>query len=254
MNRGTETYRVLLAYDGRAFAGFARQPGQHTVEAVLRAVLRQVAPDFKAFAVAGRTDRGVSAVGQVVSFRSGTPNLVSHLHRAIDEVDPGKLACLEVQVVPRWFHAQHSAVSRTYVYFTDSFDPALDVARLDRLLGALIGTRCFSAFARDTPPGASTIRRLMDAQARTTTLDTRKGVRFEFTANAFLRRQVRIMVSTGLREAMADAPDDRLVELAETGDRRLTAPAADPFGLTLVHVGYPGSLPDPHNPNGAGQP
>lgn len=228
----------MVAYDGRAFAGFARQPDRRTVEGTLRAALEPVVPDMTAFAVAGRTDRGASASGQVISFRTRTRGVRSNLMRAIDEAAPGEIACLEVQPVPRGFHAKFSAVSRTYVYLARDLAPRMEIDRVDRLVGALAGTRCFSAFARDTPPGARTVRTLLRARARAMRVQGNDAVRFDFTATSFLRRQVRIMVSTSLREALAGADDARLVDLAATGDRTQTAPAADPTGLVLVHVGY----------------
>ena len=233
-----QTYRLAIAYDGRAFAGFARQPGRRTVEGMLRAALGRVAPDITAFAVAGRTDRGASASGQVVSFRARAGDLKPALMQAVDEAAPGELACLEVRAVPRGFHAKFSARSRTYVYITNATDSRVESDRVDRLVNALVGTRCFSAFARDTPPGASTVRTLLRAQARAIRVEGRDALRFDFTATSFLRRQVRVMVSTSIREALAGATDERLAELAAVGERSRTAPPAHSFGLTLTGVGY----------------
>ena len=233
-----QTYRLVIAYDGRGFAGFARQPARRTVEGTLRAALARVAPDLTAFSAAGRTDRGVSACGQVVSFRTRADDVGPALMRAVDEAAPGELACLEARAVPRGFHAKFSASSRTYVYLARACAPRVEVDRIDRLINGLVGTRCFSAFARDTPAGASTVRTLMRAHARQVRDMEHDAIRFDFTATSFLRRQVRVMVSTSMREALAGAADERLAELAASGDRTRTAPPADPTGLTLVRVTY----------------
>ena len=134
------------------------------------------------------------------------------------------------------FHAQFSAVARHYTYLLP--DAETDVAKVDRLIAALVGRRCFSAFARDTPPGKSTIRTLLRATAHRIRHEGIETIRFDFSGAAFLRKQVRIMVSTAIREARANAPDDRLAELASAGDRSATAPPADPSGLYLVRITY----------------
>jgi tRNA pseudouridine(38-40) synthase len=110
-----------------------------------------------------------------------------------------------------------------------------DAALLDELLRNLRGRRCFSAFARDTPPGQTTVRHLLDASARRDTLDV---IRFDFVASGFLRKQVRVMVATALREASQGAAGDRLAELAASGQRRATARPADPGGLYLAGIDY----------------
>ena len=238
---GPTTYRLELAYDGAAFAGYARQPGLVTVEACLLEAAGRVAGEAPRIVVAGRTDRGVSATGQVISFRAPRPLDLQALVASIDAVHPG-LTTTDARVVPRWFHAQFSAQARHYVYFAP--DPGPELAdRVDRLLGALLGRRCFSAFARDTPPGKTTERTLLRASARRVMHEGRLALRIDLMADAFLRKQVRVLVTTALREAAADAPEDALVTLAATGDRRRAAFPAPAEGLTLARVLYEPHLP-----------
>ncbi|MCK6552057.1 tRNA pseudouridine(38-40) synthase TruA, partial [Myxococcota bacterium] len=150
------TYRVELGYDGRAFAGFARQPGQGTVEGTLAAALAPLVPELEGVSVGGRTDRGVSATHQVVSFWSRRALDVRAIHDALAPLDG--VVVHDVRAVDRWFHAQYSARARRYVYEHPA--DGLDARAVDRLLRPLVGTRCFSAFARDTPPGKTTVRRM----------------------------------------------------------------------------------------------
>jgi tRNA pseudouridine38-40 synthase len=228
------TYRVELAYDGSAFCGFARQPGSKTVEGALVDALRSLVPELTRVSVGGRTDRGVHATGQVVSFWSRVELDPDEVAAAIDESQPSDWAVREVRLVPRWFHASFSARERRYVYLSaDEGDVPID--RLDRMLGALVGRRCFGAFARDTARGAPTVRNLREARAR----HAGDGqIRMDFAADGYLRRQIRVLVATALREAHAGAPEDVLVRIADSGDRRRTAPPADPGGLTLTRVSY----------------
>jgi tRNA pseudouridine38-40 synthase len=237
------TYAVTIAYDGRAFASFAPVPGQRTVWSVVREALISVAPGFGRLASAGRTDRGVSATAQVFSFIARDPVECEVIAAAIDRAAPNELAALEVRRVSNSFHAQFSAIARRYVYFHED-DGSADVARIDRMLCALLGRRSFSAFARETPRDKALVKTLIDARARRVIEDGRSFVRFDFAGQAFLRRQVRVMVATVLREAAAGSKDEILVELAETEDRRVTANPAPAEGLYLVKVGY-----DPLRPN-----
>ncbi len=227
--RPRRTFKVTLAYDGAAFFGFARQPDRVTVEGVLRAALAPI--EASGLAVAGRTDRGVSATGQVISFHTRAPVTVASIRDAIDRAAPDALAALLVEQVPRRFHAAFSARGRAYVYFVDT---DVDAARVDRLLVQLLGRRDFFAFARDTPPGKSTVRHLGAARAR------RDGshLRVELAADGFLRRQVRVLTATAIAAAKAGAADDYLVELSHTRDRRRTASPLSPEGLYLTRVVY----------------
>jgi tRNA pseudouridine38-40 synthase len=230
------TYRLELAYEGTAFAGYARQPGQHTVEGCLLEALAPLVTPLPRLAVAGRTDKGVSALAQVVSFRVSAPLDLAELASRIDAAHPGALVLQDARVVPRWFHAQFSARARRYVYLLPDPDEAHDPVRVDRLLLALLGRRCFSAFARDTPPGKTTVRRLIEARARRAVHQGQAALRVDLLADAFLRKQVRVMVATALREAAAGAPDDALVTIAASADRTRSAPPAPAEGLVLVRA------------------
>ncbi|MCK6547902.1 hypothetical protein L6R52_18770 [Myxococcota bacterium] len=231
------TYRVELAYDGTAFAGFAHVPGERTVWSTLRAALGPVAPGFAKLAAAGRTDRGVSATGQVISFISRDPVDVDVIRRAIDDAPPGAIAALDVRRVSDKFHAQFSASTRRYVYLLPD-DPDVDVARLDRMLCALLGRRSFRAFSRNTPPDKKTEKTLLDARARRVSTDDGPKLRVELAGDAFLRKQVRVLVATAVREAKSGGDDDVLVRIAEARDKRETALPAPAEGLYLVRVGY----------------
>lgn len=231
--------RVVLAYRGDAFAGFVRQIGRQTVEQAVLDAIGPLLPDVNGMAVGGRTDAGVNATGQVVSFWSRHRVPVSAIEAALDAVRPDALAAIDVREVPRSFHAQFSARHRRYAYFLPDED-RLDVTRLDRMVGLLVGRRSFNAFARDTPANAPMVRTMIEARARRATLEGRSVVRFDFAADGFLRRQIRVLVGTAVREALGEAPDTALLDLAELQDRARTAPPADPGGLYLVRIAYDG--------------
>lgn len=201
------------------------------------AALGALVPELPKLAAGGRTDRGVHATGQVVSFWSRGPLDLGQIGNAIDQAAPGDLVVRDLREVPRSFHAQFSASGRRYVYLLPS-TAARDVARINRMLQPLLGRRSFTAFARDTPPGRSLVRTLRQASARICGSEEGPLLRFDFEADGFLRRQIRVLVATALRESEARAPDDALLELAEGEDRRRTANPIDPGGLYLVKVRY----------------
>lgn len=231
------TYQLRLAYDGRGFHGWARQPDQRTLEGLIRPVLTASAPGFRAMQVAGRTDRGVSALAQVVSFRCDAAlNIQSMLDR-INQLAPGEVWALDLRTMPRSFHARAEARARHYRYLLPCPSPAVQL-RIARMLDRLVGKRDFYAFARDTPPGQTSLCRLLRAKCQAGHLDGWPCLRIELSADRFLRRQVRVLVATAVREAEADAPEDRLLEILATRDRRATAPAAPPEPLLFVGADY----------------
>src|SRR3712207_4413970 len=105
------TVCLLLEYDGTPFAGWAEQPGELTVAGVLRSAIRTVLRCDVALTVAGRTDRGVHALGQVVSYEGPLPRL-----RSVNAVLPDSVSVLSAEEVPDGFSARHDARSRSYLY------------------------------------------------------------------------------------------------------------------------------------------
>ncbi|MEM7675440.1 MAG: hypothetical protein AAF449_05495, partial [Myxococcota bacterium] len=184
-------------------------------------------------AVGGRTDKGVHATGQVISFRL-PPTSPSVIKAAIEAAHPA-IWVQSVKIVPSWFNARACARSRAYVYLMPS-KPGLDVAPLQRQLDALCGRRCFFAFSRGTPKGQNTRRRLLRAVVRSTIVDEQPYLQFELEADRFLRRMVRLIVATAV--ANAANGDRSLVEIARRQDRAATAAAAPPEGLYLRWVRY----------------
>jgi tRNA pseudouridine38-40 synthase len=232
------TFRLDLAYDGAPFAGFARQPGLPTVEGELVGALTPLAEGRSlCLAAGGRTDRGVHAVGQVVSFKLPTTISPDTLWQSLSNLPEG-LAPLRLVPAPHSFHARFSARYRHYSYFMDPPADLRIVTRMDHMLTLLQGRRCFMPFSRDVPAHKSTMRHLQVARARLAHLGRSTSVRFDFIADGFLRKQVRVIVATALRSALADEPADALLRIAASGDRNLTALPAAPGGLYLSFIGY----------------
>lgn len=251
--------RLDVAYDGRPFHGFARQRDVRTVQGDIEAALGRFLRTEVTIAVAGRTDAGVHAVGQVVN----VPDVP-------DDVDPAALRhALNANLAPHisvWaatpaapdFHARFSARSRTYIYAiltgdvpdpflagTTLFHPKeLDVGAMNEGAGHLVGHHDFSSFGRVSEPEASAVRVLFELHC------TREGrlIRVRARANAFIQQMVRALVGTLVQVGIGKIAPGDVPAILEARDRALAGPVAPPHGLCLVSVEYDDAWKAPFQP------
>jgi tRNA pseudouridine38-40 synthase len=238
----------LVEYDGTDFAGWAAQPGRRTVEGVLSEALSTVLRQQVKMSVAGRTDAGVHASGQVVSFRADTglrPALISYKATAVLPKDVALRRCI---AVPGEFDARRDARSRTYEYrlVNDEIRSPLErhhagyaPQRLDLDLlstaGELVeGTHDFGAF---TPQKSYHVRfERVVAHSRWTRHDDL--LRYRITADSFLYGMVRALVGTMLEVAGGKRDLTEFGRLLSGGNRSEAGPAVTSRGLTMVGVSY----------------
>ena len=200
--------RLTLEYDGTAFRGWAAQPGLRTVEGEVQAALTRVYSDWSGLAVAGRTDTGVHALGQVASVDVDGGPPPERAAEALNAVLPQEVAVIASQEAEPDFHARHSARSRSYRYRifrrrTQSplearrawwYPKPIDEQELALSAELIIGEHDFRAF---TPTGTQhTVFRRGVLQARWLGRD--EVLEFEITADSFLRHMVRTLVGTML--------------------------------------------------------
>jgi tRNA pseudouridine38-40 synthase len=240
--------RLDIAYDGTGFSGWAAQPGRRTVrgelETALRTVLRLPAVPLT---VAGRTDAGVHATGQVA--HCDLDDLPGDLVHRLAGVLPPDLRVPSAREVPAEFDARFSALWRRYEYrITDAaggVDPLrrhfvlgwprhLDDSAMAAAAAALLGLHDFAAFCRRRE-GATTIRTL------TALTVVREGAEIGFTveADAFCHSMVRSLVGALIAVGEGRRPADWPASLLTLDRRADEVPVAPARGLTLVEVGYP---------------
>ncbi len=242
---------MTVAYDGTNFAGFQIQPGRRTVQATLETAIARVTGVATRIEGAGRTDAGVHATGQVVSFRTASCHEPAVLRRAVNAILPEDVAVVSAVEVEAGFHARFSAKGRGYRYtiwnaptpavlnrrYVYHWRAVLDVDAMDRAAQLLVGRHDFAAFGGTThgyERPTSTVRTLFrlhcwrDAQC----------VVVDAAADAFLPRMVRNLVGTLLRVGMGQVRPPDVEAMLRGGDRRLAGVTAPSLGLCLTRVWY----------------
>jgi tRNA pseudouridine38-40 synthase len=234
------TARLLLEYDGSDFGGWASQPGVRTVQATVEEALATVLRHEVRLSVAGRTDRGVHARGQVAS-HEGDPAPRRNLNALL----PPDVAALASEPAPDGFDARRDARSRTYRYRLHTrsapspfeqgralwWPRPLDRDALDACASALLGTHDFTAF---TPSESDHVRFERDVFRAEWVQESDDVVAFWIEADTFMRHMVRVIVGTMLE----GVSPERFAQLLEGHPRSQAGATAPPHGLYLESVAY----------------
>jgi tRNA pseudouridine38-40 synthase len=250
-------YKIIIAYDGTHFLGSQRQAASRTIQGELEKALHKLGWNRQTVYLAGRTDTGTHARGQVATFDLDWGHGIDGLRKALNANLPQDMAVREVKVVEDAFHPRFDASSRWYRYqlfCAEVRDPLREryawrvwpaVTDLMPLAAIWIGTHDFAAFG--TPPRAegSTVRTVLFAEWQ----NHGDGWTFDIQADAFLYRMVRrlvyVQVAVGQGRLVAETlvralenKSDSVREVRKDAQRRIPASLAPASGLTLVEVRY----------------
>jgi tRNA pseudouridine38-40 synthase len=251
----TGSLALTVAYDGAPFAGFARQPGLETVQGRIETALATALRREVETVGAGRTDAGVHALSQVVSFDAhGDEPEPDRLRRSLDALVGEGIVVREVRAARPGFSARFDAISREYRYrFVDGPVPPLFLARFAWHVGSpldaeamrqgaahLVGEHDFSSFCvTESAQGKTTVRRLDTLEVAEEVHLGERCLRLRVVGNAFLHSMVRVIAGT-LVEVGAGRREPRWVaEALHSRARAAAGPTAPAHGLTLWHVAYP---------------
>jgi tRNA pseudouridine38-40 synthase len=245
----TDCYRLWaqVEYDGTDFFGFQVQAQERTVQGEIERAIEAVTGAKTRVLGAGRTDRGVHATGQVVSFEATWRHKLFDLQRALNAVLAADVVIHKLGTASEGFHPRFSALSRAYRYTMLSqlsrsplarrtawhVTHRLDVDRMARASCCLVGTHDFAAFGQP-PQGQNTVRTVSRAEFQA----KEPFITFDIEANAFLYRMVRKIVGSLVLVGTEQISPEEFETIFQTRDRSQVKQVAPPQGLCLIRVDY----------------
>lgn len=245
------TYKMTVAYDGTKYHGFQKQPRLATIQGTIEQALIKMTKGQSVEVIgSGRTDSGVHALGQVISFDYPGNIPAEQMLKALNSLMPLDILFKDAQIVPANFNARFDTVSKIYEYrvalgrytdpflrlYTGHYPYSLEISRLQMALQDIVGVHDFTSFAASGGVIKNKVREIYQAQLDLS--DYPRQLKFIFHGNGFLYNMVRIMVATLLEIGNGRRGVHDFLRLYEVKDRqqaRVTAPAS---GLFLKQVFY----------------
>ena len=241
--------KLVLEYDGSGYHGWQRQAGSISIQEVIESRLGVMLGSRVGIHGSGRTDAGVHAKGQVVSFRTRTSLKADEILRGLNSLLPDDIVALKAEEVDESFHARFSAVSKVYEYhilnravpsallrnYAWHVRRPLALAPMEECLKMICGLNDFSAFMASGSPTSSTERNMLRATLERPLPDRLK---FTYEANGFLRRMVRNLTGTIVEVGKGKRTVDDFERVIRSGDRKQAGMTAPGHGLYLISVNY----------------
>lgn len=244
------TLKLTVAYDGSGYHGFQRQPRDLTVQQVLEEALSRITGKAVTVAGSGRTDSGVHAKGQVISFSTECPIPAANLKKAMNSVLPPDITVVASEEASAGFHARYSAKWKRYCYnvvLNSGYDPfirnfawqmpdtILNVESMNRAAAFLLGTHDFSFFRSSGSVQTSPIKTIYKAVWK----ETAPGnLLFTIEGDGFLYRMVRNIVWNLTEVGLGRKSAACFKEELDSAGRHFKISPAPPQGLYLDYVGY----------------
>jgi len=241
-------FKFIVEYDGTAYHGWQVQPEGPTIQGALEDAIREMRGESVRVAAAGRTDAGVHASGQVVSFSLQREVSADTLLRGLNALTPRDITVREAEVVADDFDPRRAARSRVYVYriwntrwpspfwrhYAWHVARPLDVERMCSAAAQLIGEHDFTSFQAAGCDADNPVRRVLHSEIER----AQPLLTYTIEATAFLRHMVRSIIGTLVEIGDGQRPVDDVARLLAARDRRLAGPTVPPCGLCLQQVNY----------------
>ncbi|NJL16383.1 MAG: tRNA pseudouridine(38-40) synthase TruA [Nitrospira sp.] len=242
------TIKLILEYDGTAYAGWQRQPDQPTIQEAIEGAIVGVTQTHVPVIGAGRTDAGVHALGQVASFRIDRDMTPRDWTRALNAHLPANIVVRAAALMPDSFHARHSARGKLYEYrivnrperpaveraYCWHIHQPLDDTAMNEAAQNLIGSHDFSSFQTQPTENDDPICHLQRL------IVSREGdqLRLQAYADRFLKQMVRSIVGTLVEVGLKKRRPESLTAILNTHNRSAAGKTAPPQGLFLIRVDY----------------
>jgi len=249
--------KLTLQYDGAWFAGYELQPGRRTVRAELAAALMRLYKTPVKFYASSRTDAGVHALGNVISFDPPSAIELSHLPVAFNSILPGDIRVVKAEAVKAKFNARFDAKGKTYEYLIFNgrivppairhvawqVKPELDLAAMKKAAGSLVGRHDFSSFCAAGGADKDFVRTIHSFVIRNSSFviwdsEKTKLIHLRITGNGFLYKMVRNMVGTLVAVGLGQREPGDVKKILLAKDRRQAGKTAPAHGLCLIKVTY----------------
>ena len=261
-DRSMRNLKLILSYDGAEFSGWQVQPDAVTVQGTLASAIGRITGEKVLPQGSGRTDAGVHALAQVMTFVTESSIPTENFVKALNDILPASLRVLEVTEAPPEFHARHSARAKTYRYriyrgaicppflarYVWHYPYPLDEQAMSRAAALVVGEHDFTSFAAVDPErrtneakedSAGEGERSNVRQILSSTWE-RTGEEFVYTVrgSGFLHHMVRNLVGTFILVGKGTLPVEDVTRILETRNRSAAGPTAPASGLYLVNVEY----------------
>lgn len=241
-------FKLIIEYDGTAYRGWQIQPDGPTIQGALEDAVRQMVGESVRVAAAGRTDAGVHAAGQVVSFSVQRDVPADTLLRGLNALTPRDITLREAEVVPDDFDPRRAARSRVYVYriwnarwpspfwrrYAWHVARPLNIEGMRAAAADLIGEHDFTSFQAAGCDAENPVRRVLRSEIESTA----PLLTYTIEATAFLRHMVRNIIGTLVEVGAGQRAAADVARLLAARDRTLAGPTVPPCGLCLKQVKY----------------
>ena len=240
-------YKLIVSYDGTDFLGFQIQPKGRTIQGEIEKAIHLLTGQEVRITASGRTDTGVHALGQVISFDLDTKIDVKRLYKAINAYLPPDIRVLSCEIAPCDFNARKSAKRKTYEYSwyiseveiptKERYSLRVDNVDLDKVKSAsklFLGEHDFVAFSSTGSNVNSTIRRVYSIKVEKKGID----IKISITGSGFLYNMVRIICGTLLEVGLGKRTEQDIITAISTGARKFAGKTLSAKALCLKQVKY----------------